>query len=156
VISIEAGVVDVFVIRTREGRGLEVLAMQRSTGVRCPGSWEVVHGSIEPGESAPAAARREVNEETGLQVERLYSITANPFFLNARGTVQVALVFAAFITAAADVKLSEEHQACEWLDFEAASSRLAWPREREYLRHIEILLSAGNAGVLEDVLLVQE
>ena len=97
-IHIEAGVVDVFVLR-QGARSLEVLALQRAAGTRCPGSWEVVHGSIEAGEPAPHAARREAREETGLEPERLYSITANPFFLNARGTVQIALVFAAFVNA---------------------------------------------------------
>ena len=57
-IHIEAGVVDVFVLR-QGARSLEVLALQRASGTRCPGSWEVVHGSIEAGEPAPHAARRE-------------------------------------------------------------------------------------------------
>lgn len=152
-VAIEAGVVDVFVLR-QAAEGLEVLALQRATETRCPGSWEVVHGSIEPDERATDAARREVREETGLRAERLYSITANPFFLNSRGSVQVALVFAAFVGESA-VRLSGEHQACEWLPLAIASERLAWPREREALQHIRILLSSGTAGQLEDVLRVR-
>ena len=58
-INIEAGVVDVFVLR-QSPQGLEVLALQRAPGTRCPGSWEVVHGSIEAGEPAPTAARPRV------------------------------------------------------------------------------------------------
>ncbi len=154
-IHIEAGVVDVFVLRHVAQR-LEVLALQRAAGTRCPGSWEVVHGSIEAGEPATHAARREAREETGLEPERLYSITAHPFFLNARGTVQIALVFAAFVSADARVTLSGEHQASEWLSLAAAAERLAWPREREALRHIEILLASGDAGAVEDALRIRD
>lgn len=154
-ISIEAGIVDVFVLRQRANQ-LEVLALQRGTRTRCPGSWEIVHGSIERDEPAPAAARREVREETGLDAERLYSITANPFFLNNRGNVQVAIVFAAFVPGDGEVALSAEHQAFEWLSLEEAAGRLAWPREREALRHVEILLGSGDAGAVEDVLRIPD
>src|SRR3989454_9601033 len=57
--------VDVYVLRPTPG-GLEALGLRRgaTAGNRSPGSWETVHGHIEPGETPVAAALREVREET--------------------------------------------------------------------------------------------
>ena len=51
-----------------------------------------------------------------------------------------------------DAKAGPEHDAGEWLSFEDAVSRLAWPRERRALEDIRHLLNQGTAGLLEDVL----
>ena len=125
--QIAVGVVDVFVIRIVRGRW-RVLVLRRSSG-RSPGSWETVHGKIEPGESPPVAARRELREETGLSDDRLYSITVNPFYIHAMGTVQLAAVFAAFVASDA-VALGQEHDAYEWLTPAAAHKRFTRSEER--------------------------
>jgi dihydroneopterin triphosphate diphosphatase len=148
---IKVGVVDVYVIRPYRDEWL-VLALQRSAGTRCPESWETVHGRIEPDERPEAAALREVREETGLEVDRLYSITCQPFYLHKVGVVQMAVVFAAFVREPGDVTLGDEHTAHEWLTMRSAATRFTWPREREALAHIEILLGSGDAGPAEDVL----
>ena len=148
----QVGVVDVLVIRPYP-RGWRVLVLQRSAHTRCPGSWEAVHGRIEPGERPEHAAVREVREETGLAVERLYNVTVQPFYLHATGTIQVAVVFAAFV-GDGELALSAEHERAEWLGVRAAAQRFAWPREREALAHVRALLGSGDAGVLEDVLRV--
>ena len=131
-----------------------VLALQRSLGTRCPASWETVHGRIEDGERPEQAAVREVREEAGLEVDRLYNVTCQPFYLHTLGVVQVAVVFAAFVTEDADVRLGAEHQRYEWLSMANAATRFTWPREREALQHITILLGRGDAGPVEDVLRV--
>lgn len=147
----EVGVVDVVVLRMTDA-GLETLCLQRSEGTRCPGSWETVHGRIEPGESPDQAAVREVVEETGLEVARLYSLTVNPFFMKATRSVQLAVVFGAFVDGTLPVRLDAEHSAYEWIPLSTAPTRLFWPREHEAIRHVEILLGNGDAGVAEDVL----
>jgi 8-oxo-dGTP pyrophosphatase MutT (NUDIX family) len=147
------GVVDVYVIRPRPA-GWRVLTLRRALGTRCPGSWEAVHGRIEPGERPEAAAEREVGEETGLAVERLYNVTVQPFYLHRSATVQVSIVFAAFVVDAGDVSLGAEHQAHEWLTVDEAMRRFAWPKERDALSQIVQLLGGGDAGPLEDVLRV--
>lgn len=148
--AIEAGVVDVFVIRA-VGTRWKVLLLRRASGTRSPGSWEAVHGRIEPGEKPAPAARRELREETGLEAERLYSITVNPFYLAANDTVQLAVAFAAFVSST-DVVISEEHDGFEWLSPAAANKRFSWPREVEGFAHARRLLARGHAGVVEDVL----
>ena len=131
-----------------------VLVMRRGRGTRCPGSWETVHGRLEPGERPEQAAVREVREETGLEVDRLYNVTVQPFYLHSFGTVQLAVVFCAFVREPGEVTLGEEHEAHEWLGVDEAAARFQWPREREALSHVVQLLGAGDAGAAEDVLRV--
>lgn len=153
VTSVVPGVVDVYVIRPLTD-GWRVLAVQRATDTRCPNAWETVHGHIEDHERPEAAAIREIREETGLAVDRLYNVTVQPFYLHTHETIQLAVVFAAFVAEPADVMLGLEHQRYEWLSVEEAELRFVWPREREALRQIRQLLQGGDAGAVEDVLRV--
>lgn len=131
-----------------------VLALRRAAHTRCTGAWEIVHGRIEAGERPADAARREVFEETGFIVDRLYSLSVNPFYLSVTDTVQLAVVYAAVLDRIdIAVRLSEEHDAARWLTAEDAQQLLAWPREHEAVRHAMWLLRSGDAGAVEDVLL---
>jgi 8-oxo-dGTP pyrophosphatase MutT (NUDIX family) len=153
VTAIKPGVVDVFVIQPLH-REWRVLVLQRAADTRCPGAWETVHGHIEEGERPEHAAIREVREECGLEVSRLYSITVHPFYLHAHQTVQLAIVFAAFVAESSEVVTGPEHRAHEWLAVEDAIARFVWPRERTSMREIISLLGGGDAGPVEDVLRV--
>ena len=151
--EVHAGIVDVIVVRP--GAEWRVLLLQRALDTRCPTAWETVHGRIEAGERPEEAAVREVREETGLEVARLYNVTVQPFYLHRIDTIEMAVVFAAFVREPAVVTLGPEHQASEWLSVAGARARFAWPREREALDHIVQLLGRGDAGELEDVLRVR-
>lgn len=111
-------------------------------------------GHPEKGESSQEAALREVREETGLEVQRLYNVIVQPFYLHKLATVELAVVFAAFVNRAHPVTLGEEHMKHEWLSPDAALERFIWPRERQALRDVLQLLHAGHAGPVEDVLRV--
>jgi type II secretory ATPase GspE/PulE/Tfp pilus assembly ATPase PilB-like protein/8-oxo-dGTP pyrophosphatase MutT (NUDIX family) len=154
VTEIAAGTVDAYVIRPLRA-GWRVLALQRGSNTRCPGAWEAVHGRLEPGERPEDGVIREIREETGLDVERLYVITVQPYYLKATATIQLAVAFAAFVAEPADVALGAEHQRFEWLEVETALGRFAWPRERVALGEIVSLLREGDAGSVEDVLRVR-
>jgi 8-oxo-dGTP pyrophosphatase MutT (NUDIX family) len=151
--DLSIGTVDVYVIRPL-ATAWRVLVLQRSADTRCPTAWETVHGRLEPAEEPEQAAVREVAEETGLRVERLYSVTVQPFYLHKMHVVQLAVVFAAFVAEPADVTLGAEHQAFEWLDVATAMARMHWPRERVALQEVVQLLGRGDAGPVEDVLRV--
>ena len=152
--ELRAGVVDLFVIRPTAD-GWRVLALRRAAAVRCPGAWEAVHGSIEPDERPQDAAVRELREETGLACERLYNVTVHGFYLHHTTTIQLAIVFAAFVSPDAEnVELGEEHDAYEWLTVDEAAERFFWPSERRILHEAHALLGRGDAGEAEDVLRV--
>jgi len=159
---IEARIVDVVVLAPvgRSGRTAgsrprdrwRVLTLRRAEGTRCTGAWEIVHGSIERGETPAVAARREVHEETGLPIARLYSLTVNPFYLHRFDSVQLAVVFAAIVDPEAPVVLGTEHDAHRWRTPLGARRALAWPREHQALDYALHLLRTGDAGPVEDVL----
>ena len=144
--------VDAYVLRAGAA-GLEVLALRRAAGGRSPGSWETVHGHIEPGETPVQAVLREVREETGLDPARLYNLSRVEAFYRHR-TDEIALipVFAAVVDGAAEPRASPEHDRVEWLAPAAAAARFAWPRERRALDDVLSILRSGDAGLLEDVL----
>jgi 8-oxo-dGTP pyrophosphatase MutT (NUDIX family) len=155
---IDAGIVDIVVltpvdasIARRPADRWRVLTLRRGEGTRCTGGWEIVHGRVEAGERPADAARREVLEETGLPVQRLYSVTVNPFYLHQVDTIHLAMVFAAVVKPA-PIVLGPEHDASAWRSPRAANGVLAWPREHQAVRYAVHLLRRGDAGVVEDVL----
>ena len=152
--SVRASLVDVYAVRMA-GDSMECLTLRRAPGGRCPGSWESVHGHIEPAERPAVAAARELEEETGLTPVRWYNLSRVELFYQHR-TDEVALVpvFVAFVESRDPVRLGPEHDGFEWLPLAAARGRLAWPRERRALDDIEVLLHGGTAGSVEDVLRV--
>ena len=152
--SIRVSLVDVYVVR-RIGTRMECLVLRRAPGGRCPGSWETVHGHIEPGERPAEAATRELVEETGLTPDRLYNLSrVESFYQHRIDEVALVPVFVAIVTPAAEIRLGVEHDRFEWLDAAQAEGRFAWPRERRALADIVALLASGDAGSIEDVLRV--
>ena len=151
---IEVGTVDVFAVRPLAS-GWSVLALQRANDTRCPSAWEPVHGHIEPGEEPEDAALRELREETGLDADRLYVVRVQPFYIRRTRTMQLAVVFAAFVAEPGTVTIGDEHQRSEWLSVDAALARFAFPGERASLREVVELLAAGDAGPVEDVMRVR-
>jgi dATP pyrophosphohydrolase len=154
VTTIQPGVVDIVVLR-RVGRAWRVLVLERARGVRSTGAWEIVHGSIEPGENPVAAAHRELREETRLKASRLYTITATPFYLAKSDVLQVSIAFAAVVETA-KFTLGIEHSRAQWMTMAAARKRLAWPRTHDLLKQVAWILRTGDAGAVEDVLRVKD
>ncbi len=151
--QIVPGVVEVYVIRHNAG-DWRVLVLQRSPDASRPGSWELVYGKIDAGERPERAAVRELGEETGLEVQALYNVTVNSFYLHATQTIQMSIVFAAFVGERTEVTLSDEHQRFEWLGIDEACDRFTWPRAARGLRDARHLLGRGDAGPVEDALRV--
>jgi mutator protein MutT len=54
-------------VLVRDGRVL--LGLRRADRATYPGVWDLPGGHVEPGESPPAAARRELREELGIEAE---------------------------------------------------------------------------------------
>jgi 8-oxo-dGTP pyrophosphatase MutT (NUDIX family) len=134
----------VFVTRTN---GADVLILHRSA---VHGAyWHVVAGGVEPGESATAAAERELREETGLSavaeagvevVEYVDPFTGEPADRQNQSDPSVAHVKVTcfHVTAPDDwePELDWEHDDHRWCDPDEAFRTLRWPATAQALRKL--------------------
>jgi 8-oxo-dGTP pyrophosphatase MutT (NUDIX family) len=152
--AITVGFVDTYALRGSRER-LEILTLRRAPRVTRAGSWETVHGTIEPGETPVQASVRELREETGFAPERFYNLSrTDAFYLHTSDELMMIPVFAAFVAAGAEPRLSAEHDGAAWLPAVEAARRFAWPRERRAVEDILSILGSGDAGLLDAVLRV--
>lgn len=124
---------------------LEILLIRRAAHRIFPGLWQCVTGGVEPGEFIPAAAMREVREETGLgpdEIERFYDLDqVAPFYDEGADGVVVSAIFAARVRPDADARESWEHDGLRWVPAAEAPRLAIWPSYAESIRRVrEILL----------------
>lgn len=125
-------VVDVYVFR-RTAEGARWLLLRRAPDRLYAGTWRMIGGKIEPGETAWQAALRETREETGREPIALWALpSVNAFYEWHEDRLTLAPAFAAEVVD--DPVLNAEHDACAWLDAEAAAARLAWPEQQRLIR----------------------
>jgi 8-oxo-dGTP pyrophosphatase MutT (NUDIX family) len=141
--------IEIAVFVTRKG-GAEVLILRRSA--LQGGYWHVVAGGVEPGETAIAAAERELCEETGLVaiveagvqvVEYVDPLTKEPAARRAQDDASVAQVrVTCFRVAAPDAwepTLDWEHDDHRWCEPRDAFTTMRWPATAGALRKLVML-----------------
>ena len=127
------------------GDAVEILLIRRAPDRIFPGLWQCVTGSIEPGETVPEAAMREVREETGLgaeEIEAFYDLDqVAPFFDEGPDAIVVSAIFAARARPEAVPEASREHDGLRWVPAEEAPRLAIWPSYAESIRRVrEVLL----------------
>lgn len=91
----------------------EILAMRRSELKVGAGLWEATSGRVEPGEEPIDAMRREILEETGLEV-RVHDRPVDAYTARRGESPMVVIVFRADWIAG-EVERSDEHDAHRWV-----------------------------------------
>ena len=123
---------------------LEILLIRRAPHRIFPGLWQCVTGGVEPGERIPAAALREVLEETGLghaEIEAFYDLDqVAPFYDEGADAVVVSAIFAARVRPDAEARESWEHDGLRWVPAGDAPGLAIWPTYRESVRRVRELL----------------
>ena len=128
--------IEVHVCRKAE-HGYNFLLLKRSQEKKIyPGIWQMITGTIEPGEKTKDAVLREVMEETGLTPLKLYSVPhVNTFYFEYSDVICLSPVFLV-MTDKEDIKISDEHSEYKWLNYEDAADLIHWPDQIESLNLI--------------------
>lgn len=118
----------------------EVLLLRRRRE-RGPNRWVAAGGVVEHGESVEEAARREVVEETGLDVgSTVFSLECGYRF-ERDGREFEEQAFAAVAPAGWEPTLDPaEHDGYAWFALPAAAEKIAWPENRVALDALARLL----------------
>ena len=119
---------------------LEILLIRRATHRIFPGLWQCVTGGVEPGERVPAAAMREVQEETHLrldEIEQFYDLDqVAPFYDDGTDAVVISAVFAARVRPDAQPRPSWEHDGLRWVPAADAPRLAIWPSYADSIRRV--------------------
>lgn len=121
------------------GKPLYLLLYKREAerkGIRYKEMYEFPKGNLEKGEKPEESTLREIKEETGLDVEILpnFKEKINWFYRREKKTIFKETIFFLAKAKTKDVKISREHDAYEWLSFEAAIEKLKFGNQKKILK----------------------
>ncbi|MBA4318364.1 MAG: NUDIX pyrophosphatase [Flavobacterium sp.] len=139
--DIISNMVEVHLFR-RIDKNLEFLLLKRSLGEFYEHLWQMVSGRIEEDEKAYKTALREVKEETGLTVKKIWSLpNINSFYSPETDMINLIPVFAVQVDPYSKVILSDEHSEYKWVAKEECKKLLAWEGQR---KSVDILFDYFN------------
>jgi predicted NUDIX family NTP pyrophosphohydrolase len=128
-----------FLWREVEG-GIEVLVVHPSGAYNRAAPWGIPKGEIDPGEGAEEAARREVREETGVDVTGPLVSLGHVDYTRSRKRVHA---FAAPLPAGAVARCASwEIDRAEWVSPDEARDRM----QRDQKAFVDRLLASRPAG----------
>ena len=120
--------------------GVEILLIRRAPGRMFEGLWQGVTGRLKAGERIAAGALREVAEETGLGPADFEAFMetdlVNWFHADDLDTLLCEVVFAVRIRSDAEVVISDEHDAYQWVTPDEARGLVTWPAYQEAIDRV--------------------
>jgi len=140
--NVITGSISTYAFTTGEG-GVRFLALLRAPGLLHAGTWQAVHGMIEEGEKAYAAAWRETIEETGLTPARFFKTDhVETFYSEWTDAVHLVPAFAAFVEGGSTPVVSDEHTDHAWCTADEIVERFVWPSQKQAVHVIAGAIAA--------------
>jgi len=129
--------ISVFLLRPN-GKSYDVLLGRRAPDKYMGGTWQLITGAIEPGETAWQAVLRETREETDLRVTELFRLsTLTHFYHPDLDALFFGMMFCGFVELGAVERLNAEHTALQWVSFDEARRRLIWAADFTALDEVQ-------------------
>ena len=106
------------------------------------GHWDFPKGHVEKGEKDVDAAKREIFEETGLEIEILFGFNEIiKYHFKEQGVlIEKKVVYFLGITEKEEIKLSYEHDGYAWLNYKDALERLTYDSSKKVLMKAHLFL----------------
>ena len=148
---IRSDVIDVYVARQPPfpGGDLELLQLRRSKAPLL-GTWQPIMGHIEPGETAVAAALRELREEIALDATdtsepHVLGVWAleqvHPFYIAAIDCIVLSPRFVVLVRNGFEPSRIAEHDAHRWVRAGEAQSHFVWPGQIASIKELLSILA---------------
>jgi dATP pyrophosphohydrolase len=136
--NVRHDMVSVFVVRPDPGdQSHEFLQLRRAGGDYMGGTWQIVRGGVQSGESYIDAAVRELREETGLTPRELYRLgLVESFYTSVDDTIWHSVPFCAVVDRDQPVLLNAEHNSSRWIARDQIESQTYWASERMVLSDV--------------------
>ncbi|OPZ95117.1 MAG: dihydroneopterin triphosphate pyrophosphatase [Planctomycetes bacterium ADurb.Bin412] len=122
----------------RSGNGQAQYLLLKRCCSYMKGVWQGVTGRIEKNETAWQTALREIQEETGLAPDRLYSAnTVETFYEATQNCISIIPIFVGFLDGPQTVRLSREHDEYRWLPADQAKELLLFTQQKQTIDYLE-------------------
>ena len=95
-------------------RGDEILLLQRAEGTALAGEWFLPGGLVEPGEGPEDAARRELAEEAGVEIDGELELVGC-YVMYVYGHDMLQLSYRGSVSENSSVVISHEHDGAQWV-----------------------------------------
>ncbi len=106
------------------------------------GHWDFPKGHVEKGENEVNAAKREVFEETGIEVEIIFGFRESIVyhFREYGFLIEKKVIYFLGLTDKEEVRLSYEHDGYAWMDYEEAFRRITYDSSKKVLIKANLFL----------------
>ena len=114
----------------------ELLLIKHTNG----GHWSFPKGHVEPGETEAETARREVREETGLEVQIDTSFREVVSYSPRKDTIKNVVYFLAWIKSKEIHPQPEEVSQVKWVEISLAPKWLNYDNDRQLVNRVKTII----------------
>lgn len=141
-----------FIVRPA-GDSYEFLLARRAEGKYMGGTWQLISGGIESGETAWQAALREIHEETSLRPVEFYRLShVTQFYRPDNDTLNTGVTFCAIVSANASVSLDNENTEFQWMPLNQTRAQLMWANDQESFDEVcRVILNDGPSKAYQRI-----